>query len=123
GPDNGGVGSVVFYSKNDASIPQVLGDYDQILAGTKKIDAAFTMRASVLAVGSGGIVSCFDQAGKMWVGSGTELKRFDAYSMDKSQTELFAQETYVKGQIKALLVDGGYMWVLTDQSVSRIRYQ
>ncbi|MBB6673174.1 S-layer homology domain-containing protein [Cohnella nanjingensis] len=117
-------GDVEFYKTDDAAVPQPLRDYALVLAGKKTVDYTYPFQTSALAVlGQTGGVNVIDRAGFMWTGAGTTLKRFDPYSADPGAVKHFAEGTDFKGTIQALLADDHHLWVLTDRSVSRIRYQ
>ncbi|MFD2331328.1 S-layer homology domain-containing protein [Cohnella sp. GCM10020058] len=118
------IGTVKFYDTTDASVPQALREYAQVLAGTKSVDYTYGFQTSALAVaGTSGSINLFDAAGLMWTASGTTLKRFDVYATDAGSAKTYAEGKYFKGTIRALLASDRELWVLTDQGVSSIRYQ
>ncbi|MDI4650195.1 S-layer homology domain-containing protein [Cohnella hashimotonis] len=118
------IGTVKFYDTTDATVPQALREYAQVLAGTKTVDYTYGYQPSALALaGTSGSVNLFDAAGYMWTASGTTLKRFDVYTTAAGSAQTYAEGKYFKGTIRALLASDRELWVLTDQGVSSIRYQ
>jgi len=124
GPGGPAVGSVSFYTFNDNQVPKVLKDYHLVLLGEKTLDYTITLQPSVFPVTAEGVnASVIDKAGKLWVAADGALKRLDMYETDESKVVNYEAGKYFKGNIKALLVDQNDIWILSDDSVSKIKYQ
>lgn len=118
------VGSVSIHAFDGAEVPQQLKDYHLVLIGEKTLDYTITLQPSIFPVADGEVkASALDKAGKVWVATGDTLKRFDVYERDESKVQTYEKGKHFQGEIKALLAAGDYMWVLTDTSVAKIRYQ
>lgn len=118
------VGTVKFFSFADTKVPVQLRDYHLVLKGEKTLDYTLTLQPSIFPVSGDDVVaSALDKEGKVWVATSNELTRFNIYETDSSKVETFQQDEKFKGEIQALLVENEFMWVLTDESVSQIKYK
>ncbi|MBP1988805.1 S-layer homology domain-containing protein [Paenibacillus eucommiae] len=116
------VGSVKTYGKREVGVPGALQDYDRILSGEAVIDFRFTFQHSIFPVSEKVVTSAVDAQGKVWSATENQLKYYDPYGTNAEEVKVYETGTYFEGSIKALLIDGSYLWILTDQSVSRVKY-
>ncbi|MGO4547377.1 S-layer homology domain-containing protein [Paenibacillus sp. 2TAB23] len=118
------VGTVKFFAFTDEQVPVKLRNYHLVLIGEKTLDYTMTLQPSIFPVSNDDIVaSVLDTDGKVWVASANELTRFNIYERDAGKVEVFRQDEHFKGEIQALLVEGDVIWVLTNDSVSQIKYK
>jgi hypothetical protein len=118
------VGTVKYFSFTDQKVPVKLRNYHLVLIGEKTLDYTMTLQPSIFPVSDEHIVaSVLDTDGKVWVASANELTRFNIYEQDAGKVEVFRQDEHFKGEIQALLVEGDVIWVLTNDSVSQIKYK
>ncbi|WP_139993144.1 S-layer homology domain-containing protein [Paenibacillus paridis] len=118
------VGTVKYFSFTDQKVPVKLRNYHLVLIGEKTLDYTMTLQPSIFPVSDDHIVaSVLDTDGKVWVASANELTRFNIYEQDAGKVEVFRQDEHFKGEIQALLVEGDVIWVLTNDSVSQIKYK
>ncbi|WP_138754566.1 S-layer homology domain-containing protein [Paenibacillus sinopodophylli] len=118
------VGTVKYFSFTDQKVPVKLRNYHLVLIGEKTLDYTMTLQPSIFPVSDDHIVaSVLDTDGKVWVASANELTRFNIYEQDAGKVEVFRQDEHFKGEIQALLVEGDVIWVLTNDSISQIKYK